>query len=93
MTQAVKDCIKEGILVEFLKEHSAEAINMLAQEFDINIAKQIWLEEGREEGREEGLEEGRLETAKAMLQEDFPIEVIARIAKLSREQIESLMSK
>ena len=34
---------------------------MLLQEFNIDIAKQVWQEESREEGREEGRGEGREE--------------------------------
>ena len=52
LTQAVKDCIEEGILAEFLREHATEAINMLTQEFNIDIAKRVWWKEGREEGLE-----------------------------------------
>jgi len=33
---------------------------------------------------------GKLEAAKAMLNENFPIESIIRITKLSREQIEAI---
>jgi hypothetical protein len=63
ITNAVTECIRRGILADFLKRHGAEVINMLLHEFDIDIAKQVWQEEAREdaleEGRQEGLEEGR----------------------------------
>jgi len=58
LTKAINDCIEEGILVDFLKKHSSEVLNMLTAEWNIEDAKKVWLEEGREEGREEGLEEG-----------------------------------
>ena len=91
LTRAVKDCIEEGILVKYLKDHASEAINMLTQEFDIEIAKQVWREEALEEGREEGREEALFENAKAMLQKGLSIELIMEITKLSRGQIEALM--
>jgi hypothetical protein len=61
VTQAVKDCVSEGILEDFLKSHSSEVVNMLTAEWDINIAREVWTQEGREEGREEGIEVGREE--------------------------------
>jgi predicted transposase/invertase (TIGR01784 family) len=47
-------------------------------------------QEGREEGREQGLQEGRIEIAREMKKEGDPIEKIARITGLSKEQIENL---
>ena len=87
LTRAVADCIKQGILVKYLKDHSSEAINMLTQEFNIEIAKQVWREEALEEGKEKAL----FESAKAMLEKGLSIELIMEITKLSREQVEALM--
>ena len=39
---------------------------------------------------EEGIEQGKLEDAKKMLEENFPIETIMRITGLTRKQIESI---
>ena len=36
-----KECIKEGILVEYLNDNASEVINMLAQEWDWNKAFEI----------------------------------------------------
>jgi len=60
---AVTDCLKKGILVDFLKRHSSEVINMLTTEFDINIAKRVWQEEAHEDGIEEGIEKDRMDAA------------------------------
>ena len=102
-TKAVKDCIKEGILAEYLKAHASEVINMLTTEFELERARKVWEEEAREEGiaigeergiaigeekgREEGREESIRETVQEMKKENFPDEVIARITKLSMEKI------
>ncbi|MFP3089594.1 Rpn family recombination-promoting nuclease/putative transposase [Treponema sp. TIM-1] len=60
--QAVKECIKQNILKEFLEIHSTEVMNMLFTEWNWDDALAIQREEGMEEGlakgREEGLEEG-----------------------------------
>ena len=48
---------------------------------------EIGREEGREKGREEGRAEGKVETVIGMLKEKLSIEMIARITKLTVEQI------
>ena len=54
VTQAVKDCINEGILADFLSTHSSEVINMLTTEWNQERAITVAREESRDEGREEG---------------------------------------
>ena len=52
------------------------------------------LEQGREEGMKQGIEQGEkrksTEIAKELLKENMPIEKIAKITKLSKEEIEQL---
>ena len=43
-----------------------------------------------EEGIEQGIEQGKLEDAKKMLEEEFPIETIIKITGLTRKQIENI---
>ena len=52
--KAVDRCIKEGILVDFLKKHRSEVRTMLLTEFNEEVFVKGIKEEGREEGREEG---------------------------------------
>ncbi len=63
--KAVEDCIKEGILAEFLREQRAEVIAMSIFEYDqekhMRLEKEESYEEGRAEGRTEGRTEGRAE--------------------------------
>lgn len=54
ITQAVKDCIEEGILVEFMKNHGSEVANMLYTQWDYDEAVSVEREEAYEEGREAG---------------------------------------
>ena len=61
VANAVRDCIKEGVLADFLRKHSSEVVNMLTTEFDMETALAVRYEEGIEEGREEGREEGKEE--------------------------------
>lgn len=48
--QAVKDCEKEGILVDFVREHGSEAVNMLFTQFNMDDALEVRYEEGVEYG-------------------------------------------
>ena len=60
--QAIRECIQEGILSEFLKQNRAEAKQVSIYEYDeekhMRQEREASWEEGREVGREEGREEG-----------------------------------
>jgi predicted transposase YdaD len=58
---AIKYCIENNILKEFLEAHTSEVLNMLLTEWNTVEYGQVQREEGREEGKEEGREEGREE--------------------------------
>lgn len=94
---AVKTCINENIMKEFLQKNASEVINMLFTEFDMDTAKKIWKEEAREEGREEGKREGKeekqIEIAKNLLAmlDVKDINIISKATGLSIEQIKKLM--
>ncbi|MDR0721024.1 MAG: Rpn family recombination-promoting nuclease/putative transposase [Treponema sp.] len=91
---AVKYCISEGVLKEFLELHSSEVMNMLFTEWNWDDALAVRYEEGREEGREKGREEGREkgveETARKALYEGASIEFIQKITGLDSETINRL---
>jgi hypothetical protein len=67
MRAAVEYCAASGILVNFLKEHGTEVINMITG-WDWDRAKIVWQREAREDGLIEGRLEGRLEGEKKGLQ-------------------------
>ena len=58
ITQAIKDCLEEGIFAEFVREHGSEVENMLFEQFDIDDAMAVRYEEGVEDGIEQGIEQG-----------------------------------
>ena len=76
----------------------SEAVKMADREYELYVEKKHaraeGLEEGRAEGRAEGLVEGRAderrEMAKAMLADGDSVEKVARISKLSEEEVLSL---
>ena len=102
---AVEECIKQGMMRDFLEKNSSEVINMLYTAFDIDVAKEVWqdearqegLREGEQKGRSEGLREGeqkgRLEglreIAKSLL-DVLDVKVISQKTGLSVEEIEKL---
>ncbi|MDR3160539.1 MAG: hypothetical protein LBU28_02875, partial [Spirochaetaceae bacterium] len=55
---AIKECINQDILKEFLETHGTEVTSMLFTEWNLEDALAVEREEGWEEGRQEGLEEG-----------------------------------
>ena len=57
--RAVKECIEEGILKEFLTKYRSEAIAVCIFEFDEEKFKKAEREFGREEGIEQGIEQGK----------------------------------
>ena len=58
---AVNSCIQDGVLVDFLVKHKAEAVGMLLTEYNEAETMEMFREEAFEEGLEKGLEKGRKE--------------------------------
>ena len=69
---AVEECIKEGILAEFLIQNRAEVISMSIFEYNKDEEekklRKAEFEAGLEEGRKAGIEEGRIELLKQQIQ-------------------------
>ncbi|MDR2746592.1 MAG: Rpn family recombination-promoting nuclease/putative transposase [Treponema sp.] len=61
--RAIKDCVRQDILKDFLESHSKEVMNMLLTEWNWDDALAVSKEEGWEEGREEGRREAAAEYA------------------------------
>ena len=66
---AVKSCIQDGILVDFLRKNRAEVVKMSIYEYDEEKHFKTLREEGKEEGRAEGREEGLKEGLQQGLQQ------------------------
>ena len=93
---AIKYCIENNVLVQFLKNHASEIINMLTDELSIEEIAAIRYNEGREDGWEGGLEKGREEGCKIiamnLLAEGSTPEFIQKITGLDLDTIQSLSS-
>ena len=59
VTQAVDDCIKDGVLAEFLSKNRREAIRVSILECDVDKVMDYLKKEAKEDGHAEGLAAGR----------------------------------
>ena len=99
--RAICECIKEGVLKEFLEKHRAEAKAMSIFEYDqekhIRMEREEAWEEGRREGRESGLREGE-EKALLLAKRIFKLaqagktpKEIAEICEVSVEKVQHIL--
>ena len=96
--KAIKECIQNDILREYLQRKSKEVLNMLIGEYDYDtdIAVQreesfdMGLAEGEARGRSEGSRQAKLETAKAMLTMGYPLVDICKISGLTTDEVDAL---
>jgi predicted transposase/invertase (TIGR01784 family) len=93
---AIRYCIQNGVLKDFLELHSSEVVNMLFTEWNWDDALEVRYEEGREEGKEEGREEEKEEIALNAinaLKEGIPAAIIQKITGMDIETINRLASR
>ena len=87
---AIKECIQNGILKEYLQRKSREVINMLLAEYDYDTDIAVQREESLMIGIQQGSYQKALETAAAFKRLGVDIVKIAEGTGLSREEIEKL---
>jgi hypothetical protein len=73
---AIKYCIGNNILKDFLKEHGSEVCNLLFHEYDFDTHLRVRYKEGHEEGLHEGREERNEEIAQKMKDKGYSTEDI-----------------
>ena len=96
--KAIKDCIQNGILKEYLQRKSKEVINMLIAEYDYatDIAVQraeerkIAYVEGKSLGIAEGSRQKALETARILKQLGDSTQKIIQATGLSQAEVEAI---
>ncbi|ERF59973.1 transposase, YhgA-like domain protein [Treponema socranskii subsp. socranskii VPI DR56BR1116 = ATCC 35536] len=95
---AIKECIQNDILREYLQRKSREVMNMLIAEYDYDVDIAVQREEEREIALKEGIAQGEakgayqkaLETAKNLLGLGLSVATIAQATGLAEAEIESL---
>ena len=67
VTQAVDDCIKDGVLAEFLSKNRREAIRVSILECDVDKVMDYLKKEAKEDGHAEGQIESYLSSIQAIM--------------------------
>ena len=104
--ESIRECMKEGILEEFLKRNGGDIMNFVRLELTREECEAIREEDGymrgldegiikgRKEGRKAGLDEGRSEEqikiARNMKEMGMEEEIISRASGLTEEQVRKL---
>ena len=88
--KAIKECIQNDILREYLQRKSKEVLNMLIGEYDYDTDIAVQREESFDMGRSEGSHQKALETAKNLLQFGLSREKIAQATGLTTDEVESI---
>ena len=85
--QTVEECIREGVLRDFLQANRAEVKKMCLYEYDEEQQRKWDREEAREEGREEGREEEKRIMAERLLEQKLlPEEKIMEVVGFTVEE-------
>ena len=85
--QTVEECIREGVLRDFLQANRAEVKKMCLYEYDEEQQRKWDREEGRDEGREEGREEEKRIMAERLLEQKLlPEEKIMEVVGFTVEE-------
>lgn len=94
---AIEECMKTGILADYLKKKGSEVVNMLIAEYDYDADVEVQREEayaaGKEDGRQEGQKEILQELVKRKLEKGKSIDTIAEELEESREVIAEIVIK
>ena len=96
--KAIKECIQNNILKEYLRRKSKEVLNMLIGEYDYATDIAVQREESFDMGLERGIAEGEargsrqkaLETARILKQLGDSTQKIVQVTGLSQAEVEAL---
>ena len=89
----VAECIRDGILRDFLRKNRAEVIAMSIFEYDKEEEEKKLRRAEYEAGLEAGKEDKAMETARLLLKEGVSIEITARVLKISENTIRQWIKK
>lgn len=89
ISRAVKFCLDNGIMGNYLVENSKEVFNMLALQYDNEKAIRASYEDGRDDGISEGIEK----VAINMIRSNMTIDKIQELTNLSTARITELAEK
>lgn len=87
--KTITECIREGILSDFLRKNRAEALEMSWYEYN----EELHLKNERQIAYEEGMEFGVKQTILRMHQNGYPLSQIAEIAVKTVEEVQAVIEK
>ena len=95
---AIKECIQNDILREYLQRKSREVVNMLIAEYDYDVdiavqreeEREIALKEGEAQGFSAGSHQKALEDARNFKRLGVSVSIITEATGLSKEEVEKL---
>ena len=90
---AVKECIREGILKEFLLQNRAEVMQMSIFEYDQEAHMRLVREEGWEEGERAGEMRAHAELILNMHKKGYSLEQIADITEKDIDKIKAIIEE
>ena len=101
VARAIDECIKEGILVEFLRKNrsAVKIVSILEydKEWEEKKLRKAEYEAGKEDGKSEGIEIGRDKTMAEiicnMIKSGFTIKKIAEVTGKKAEQIQTILNQ
>ena len=82
---AVKECLKDDILSEFLKIYGSDVVSMLSMEFNLTDALKVRYKDGELDKAEK--------VAEKLLKRGMSIEIVAEDTELSIEQVKEIANK
>ena len=91
VARAIDECIKEGILVEFLRKNRSEVKMVSILEYDKEWEEKKLRKAEYEAGKSEGIEITEERMIHNMIKLDFPIEKIAEVTGKSPLEIEQYL--
>jgi len=93
---AVQECIRNGILKDFLIKHRSEVVGMLLEEFDMDEYIKMERRDSYEDGHEDGLAEGKrleqLHVVHNLFQKSIPAENCADLLNENTDFVNKIYS-
>ena len=93
---AVQECIRDGILQDFLIKHRSEVVGMLLEEFDMDEYIKMERRDSYEDGHEDGLAEGKrleqLHVVHNLFQKSIPAENCADLLNENTDFVNKIYS-
>lgn len=90
LKKTIEDCEREGIMVDFVRKHGSEAVNMLFTQWNLEDALEVRYEEGLEDGEEKGKMLKLIHQVMQKLQKGKSLEQIADEVEESIDLVEKI---